>query len=193
MRNVTAVEDRIRGLLFEELQRRVAFAEMRLPVRCAHNKQNPLDSRHYHEGEDNSRYNMITTSPGSATRHTIGLCMYGAENPEEWPGNLCEDKIDAQRCPIFKPRQSKEDIRKEFQEELCDSTWVENNLPRVSELLWVLDSSLSYREPWWVRLWWKFLRINLEKVQVGVDLVRYLPPEQFLTHTEASSNGVQHS
>jgi hypothetical protein len=179
MRTLDEINDRIRGLLFEELQRRVAYAEKRLPCRCVYNKQNPLDSRHYHEGEDNSNHNRITTEPWVATTRTIGLCMYGAENPEEWPGNLCEDAIDAQRCPLFKPRQSKEEIWEEFANQLHDCDWIQANMPRVYELLWVSDAVTIFHDPWhpwWVRLWWYFLRINLEPLRPGVDLTHYLPP-----------------
>jgi hypothetical protein len=174
--NLTDVHARIRGLLFEELRRRVASAEKRLPCRCVYNHPHPLDSRDSVEGEPEAGSNRVTSAPGVAASRTIGLCMYGAADPQTWPGNLCEDEIDAQRCPLFKPHQSKNEIAEEYIRQLGDLDWVRDNLPRVYELLWVTGSNLQlYRMPWWVRLWWWLLRIRLEPVRARVDLTQYLP------------------
>ena len=189
MRTVTDIQDRIRGLLFEELKSRVAYAEKRLPVRCSFNHRHQLDSRLTTiEGEPNEARNRITQALGEPVAQTIGLCMYGAENPEEWPGNLCEDAIDAQRCPFFKPHQSKTEIWQEFARQLEDMDWVKASMPQVYALLWVLDESVTFfhdqRFPWWMRLWWRLLRIRLEPVRANVDLTHYLP------ETTEGSDGV---
>lgn len=176
MRTVTEIHDRIRGLLFEELQRRAARAERRLPDRCVHHRLHPLDSRPLVEGEPNDTRNRVTQAPGLPVSQTIGLCMHGAEDPESWPGDLCEDVIDAQRCPKFTPIQSKEQILAEFKQQLDDPEWIRANMPEVYALLWVLDTQSSYSQiPWWVRLWWWLLRIRLEPVKSYHDLTRHLP------------------
>lgn len=179
MRTLDEIHDRIRGLLFKELQRRVDYATKRLPERCIYNRRNPLDERRLHEGDVNDGFNRVTSCPGVAVTKHIGLCMYGASNPEEWPGDICEDAIDAQRCPKFQPARTKEQILEEFTLQLRDFDWVEQNLPEVYTLMWVADSSVTTFHdnplPWWVRLWWYFLRINLEPVRPGVDLSHYLP------------------
>ena len=129
MRPINEIEDRIRGLFFEELRLRGAEAEKRLPARCIYNKQNPLDSRSLHEGEPNDYHNRITTEPWTASTRTIGLCMYGSKDIETWPGNLCEDAIDAQRCPLFTPLQSKAEILAEFMSDISNVAYKSASVP----------------------------------------------------------------
>jgi hypothetical protein len=151
------------------------YAEKRLPARCCFNHRHPLDSRALHEGEPNETRNRVTSALGEPVPQTIGLCMYGAQDPQTWPGDLCEDEIDAQRCPLFKPHQSKDEILAEFSRQLEDLDWVRDNMPRLYELLWVIDTETQFHKiPWWMRLWWRILRIRLEPVKSSSDITRYL-------------------
>jgi hypothetical protein len=140
MRNNGEVQKRIRELLDEEFQRRVRISEERLPACCVYNYRHPLDSRKRVNGEENPQFNRIARGESLPVVQTIGLCMYGSDNPETWSGTICEDPIDAKRCPpqAFTPRTNREAIKKEFEGQIKDLGWVEINLPHVHALLWAL-------------------------------------------------------
>jgi hypothetical protein len=163
------IHDRIRGILVTELDRRVFEAARRLPIYCVHNRRQPLDTRKTIDGVPNPHYNSTDTS------RTIGFCMIDASCPEEWRGTICEDGVDAQRCPTFTPRVSREQLWDEFTTQLQNPTWLEENMPAVTALLWALEESSPPKLPWWKRLWFKFLRIQVEPLTPVVDPLKFLP------------------
>ncbi len=178
MKNLDDIKARLRGLITQELDYRVEIATRRLPARCIHNHQQELDPRSEVLDEPNPSYNRIDRRHLPVV-NKIGLCMLGAENPDEWPGNICEDAIDAQRCPDFTPIQSKPELLEELLGQLKDDVWVEVNLPAVHSLLWVLDDTIAnYHLPWWKQLWFRVLRIRVEPVQTR-DVLKLLPAESF--------------
>jgi hypothetical protein len=140
-----AVQDRIRALLDEEFRLRVEASQERLPECCVFNHRHTLDSRKKVQGDENTLYNRITRGDNRAglpVVQTIGLCMYGQEHPETWPGTICEDPVDARRCPpqAFTPKVSPETVKSEFEAQIKDLEWVKKNLPEVNALLWVLGT-----------------------------------------------------
>ncbi len=174
MRTQADVEDRIRFLLCEELTRRVREAETRLPHLCTHNHRQPLDTRKTVEDVPNDTYNRSTDRNGLPVLRTIGLCMLGAEDPESWPGNICEDPIDAQRCPYFKATATKDSILELFKAQIQDMGWVQSNMPEMHGLLWALEANPP-NLPLWKRLWFRILRIHTAPV-VHSDPALLLPP-----------------
>lgn len=167
MKTDTEIRERVRGLLVQELDRRVDEAHRRLPRRCTFNHRQVLDTRKAVDGEPNENFNRLASLRHLPMVPTIGLCMYGAEDPEQWNGAICEDPIDAQKCPLFVPRQTKKQLLEEFQEQLATEGWVQENMPDVAVLLWALDAAEAtwVRLPWWTYLWYRFiLRIQIEPV-----------------------------
>ncbi len=165
MRTEAELRQRVRGLLVQELDRRVAEIQKRIPRNCVYNYQHPLDTRKAAEGEINETFNRITNGRASPVSQTIGLCLLGSEDPQEWGGTICEDDIDAQRCPYFVPRQSKDEILAEFREQLLTPGWVDANLPAVAVLLWAIDETEVPSIPWWKRFWYRYvLRIRVDPV-----------------------------
>jgi hypothetical protein len=160
MRTESEVQDRIRYLLSQELDRRVAEACARLPHNCGHNHKQPLDVRQKIEGRDNPNYNRLDREK----LPVIGLCMLGAENPSEWKGTICEDPIDAQRCPYFDATHTKETVQKDFDEQIRDLGWVSENMPEVAGLLWALGSESMPSLPWWKRLWFRFVSVRPDPI-----------------------------
>lgn len=156
MRTETEVQDRIRYLLTLEVDRRVLEATARLPHLCRHNHRHPLDVRKEIAGDRNEQYNRVV----GTSLPTIGLCMLGAEDPMSWPGLICEDPIDAKRCPYFTPKVNKEALEKQFELEILDLAWVSENLPEVYGLLWSLGSQAMPKLPWWKALLFRFLQIR---------------------------------
>jgi len=159
VRKENKIKQRIRGLLVVELDRRVQEATRRIPNRCSYNVSHPLDVRKTVNGEHNPQYNHILSGG-----QTLGLCLYGAKDPSSWQGTICDEPIDAQRCPYFTPTVNKEGILKQFRDDLQDAEWVRKNLPGVSELLWVLEMTELPKLPIWTRVWYWFLRIRVEPV-----------------------------
>ncbi len=176
MKTQADIEDRIRFLLCEELTRRVNEAQTRLPHLCVHNHRQPLDTRKTVEDVPNETYNRTTDRNGLPVINTIGLCMLGSDDPETWQGTICEDPIDAQRCPYFDPSVSKESIYQRFKENVGDPEWVRANMPELYGLLWTLDNGHGPSLPWWKRLWFRALRIRVEPVHTNGETVNLLPP-----------------
>ena len=175
MRLESEIQDHIRHLLTLEFERRVEEASSKLPQRCVYNHRHQLDSRKQVEGEVNEAYNKLI----SPELPTIGLCMYGAANPEEWPGNICEDPIDAQRCPLFTPKETPDMIRAQLEGQIRDIRWVQENLPDVHALLWVIDSdklpdtTVSSQEVVYTLPRWKLFLCRLLGIKTSPVL---LPP-----------------
>lgn len=161
MKTADEVQERVRFLLIQELDRRVEELSQRLPHRCIHNHLHQLDARKLVDGERNFRYNSITNDA-----QTMGLCMYGSEDPERWPGDICEDEIDAKRCPWFEPIRGKDAELEHFEAQLRTDGWIEDNMPELAQLLWVLDDegTVIHGIPWWKKLWYRLLRIRVEPV-----------------------------
>jgi hypothetical protein len=179
MLNDVEVEDRIRFVLAEAFEARVQEVTRRLPHLCRHNHRHFADTRKRHLGEPNEGYNRLTVAPREAVEQSLGLCMLGSESHADWKGDICEDPIDAQRCPYFEPVLDKTAIWQDFQDMLQDAGRLRAELPEVYGLLWALGGSTSQLVmPWWKRLWYRLLRVRVEPLQVEqIDSVKLLPPK----------------
>ena len=188
MRTEREIRNRIRFLLSEELVSRVEASERRVPRGCRFNHRQPLDVRRTVDGEVNPRYNCVSQSEKSRlpVHQTIGLCMYGSDG-DAWPGDICEDDIDAKRCGKFEPRQTKDEIREGFLRDVQDFEWLSGNMAEVSSLLWVLGLVSVPTPPWWLWLWYRFRKIVVEP-QVEVESVIHLLPDVL-----GSDDGVEES
>lgn len=171
MKDQNDILTRARELVHAERERRLAEAQLRLPHLCTHNHRQPLDTRPTVEGEPNPTFNRI--SPNGVA--TIGLCMLGANNPEEWLGTICEDPIDAQRCPFFNTTQSEESVLENFQQDLTNPEWVATHMPELATLLWVLENSTIPTLPWFRRFLLRFRSFKIEPLKPAVD------PEKLLS------------
>jgi hypothetical protein len=179
MKGQTDIEDRVRFLLCEELSRRVREAESRLPHMCSHNHRQPLDTRKTVEDAPNDTYNRVTDHHGLPVVQSIGLCMLNAETPEQWQGTICEDPIDAQKCPWFTPAATKLSIFYSYKSDVENVEWVRAHMPELYGLIWVLDQS-TWGLPFWKRLWFKLLRIQVAPVLSNAHVINQLPapPEE---------------
>lgn len=141
MKSESEIRNRLNQLLADELNRRIALASERLPERCTHNHRQSLDSRKQVEGETNEAYNRTTRGPSLPVLQTIGLCMLGSEDPTTWPGTICEEPVDAKRCPTFQARQGKTELLQEFRGQLRDATWLKEHGTEIHLLLWLLGEA----------------------------------------------------
>lgn len=183
MRTESEVEGFVRELICKELDRRVAEASERLPHLCINNYRHPLDQRKQVDGEENENYNRITDKVGLPVIQTIGLCLLGSDDPSEWGGGICEDPIDAKKCPYFTPARGKDVILPDFERDLQNQEWVREKLPDVFALLWVLER-VEIGIPWWKRILFKFLKIKIDPVLPPIDAEKLLPPPEQAENNE---------
>jgi len=177
MKTEGEVRARLQELVQAEVTRRFAEIVERLPHRCVHNHRQPLDARKRALGDPNPQYNRISRENGAPVPQTIGLCMLGAEDPVQWAGSICDEPIDAKRCPYFTPAKSREEVSKELDSQLQDSEWVRRNLPEVHALLWVLGETRTPKLHWWRRWFVWLMRPRLETALPAFDPSKLLPPE----------------
>lgn len=180
MKTSDEIRNRVVELLEVELDRRVQLASERLPHLCVHNHRQPLDTRRNVDGAPNAGFNRVSSGVENGRAlpviQEMGLCMLGAETPEQWTGTICDEPIDAKRCPVFTPLGSKEVLFAKFTEELQDPLWIEANLPEVASLLWVLETLQVPRISWWKKFWFRVMRITIEPVLPSFDVTKLLPP-----------------
>lgn len=116
----------------------------------------------------NCTYNHVHTIPNT-DGETIGLCMYGSEDPSLWPGDLCDTDEIAQACPYFSCKHDKKDLMMELAEQFRDPDFVREHHPGMASLLWVLTE-----DPAWMTnsseittlyqmdlTWWQRVRLKL--------------------------------
>lgn len=106
MKSEEEIQDRLVDLKYERFLDEYRDRLSCRPKNCVHNY------RHEEDGEE------------------IGLCMLGAEDPQNWPGNVCDDVETAKMCPFFEQRHDEEDLKEEFESGLDDD---------IQALEWVLD------------------------------------------------------
>jgi hypothetical protein len=172
------VRSRLATLLTEEVTARVESLAERLPHKCTHNYRHPLDSRKQVNGEPNEHYNRVSYERGLPVLQTVGLCMLGSEQPEEWPGLVCDEPIDAKKCPYFTPKASREEVLKEVTTQVQDGAWVEKNLPEAHALMWALEDITLPKLPWWGRFLTWLRRPKLEGTQPSSGFKNLLPPDR---------------
>jgi hypothetical protein len=115
------------------------------PENCIHNY------RHEEDGEE------------------IGLCMLGAENPEEWPGNVCDDVSTAKSCPFFEVRHQEDELREEFEEEIQDVSVLASDYKDIAALRWVLNGEVDSHFTVWSKIRLFFFRLFV-KIQLIMRL-----------------------
>lgn len=175
MRSRTEIENTIKHRILQTYKRMRVEATKRLPDRCRYNHRQALDPAPKYLDVPNPGYNRVDRRRLPIVPE-MGFCMFGAEHAAEWQGNLCDEPIDAQRCALFTSKTTEEQDRQALIANLQDPRWVEDNLPDVAALLWVLgQQEASYTPPWYLRWWWALFPVQLEPVVAPFDLNQVLP------------------
>jgi hypothetical protein len=177
MRSDEEIRERIDVLLKEELDRRVEASTRRLPHRCVHNHRQPLDPRRQVGGESNPGFNRLDRRHLPVVQD-VGLCMYGSDDPEEWSGDICDEPLDAQRCPVFETTETPLLAAQIFVAQVQEPGWLEAEMPNVAHLVWALGDGAALPEariPWWRRWWLRFFPPPLEPKLPPFDPSKLLP------------------
>ncbi len=74
MRSKSEVQQRVRALLVQELDRRAELASKRLPRLCVHNHKHSLDDRKKVDGEPNEMFNRIGYDNGDPAQRSRAGC-----------------------------------------------------------------------------------------------------------------------
>lgn len=169
MKTQIEIQDRIHTLLLDEFDRRLQEASRRLPHLCRHNHRQTLDARKQIAGEPNDGYNRVDRH-GLPVVQSIGLCGLGMEDAGNWNGDVCDEAIDAQRCPHFQPTLDKPALLESFKQQVTSPEWLQAHLPEVYGLMWALESTSSnFHLPWWKRLWFRLWRFRVEPIKPMSD------------------------
>jgi hypothetical protein len=178
MRSQPEIKDRIRSLMTRKADALVLKYQEPLPHKCTHNYRHPLDTRKKVYGESNDHYNRLSVLNDEAPAQTIGLCMLGSDDPKEWAGAICEEPIDARRCPYFTQKQTKQEFLTNMEASFSDLAWLEQNAPEMFELLWVVDAA-PIPLPWWKRLWLRLRKQKPLELEPSFDPLKLLPEKAF--------------
>ncbi len=100
--------------------------------------------------------------------------MLGSNDPEEWQGTICEDPIDAQRCPFYTTMVNELEVLETLRQDLANPEWLGQNMPELSALLWVLDSQSLPSLSWFRRFLLKFRSFKIEPLRPAPDPAKLL-------------------
>lgn len=130
MRSYAEIKKKLRNLRYRYLKR---YLEEHLSVQPA-----------------NCVYNREYASEMGPVR----LCMLGAKDPENWPGNLCDTKECAQTCPFFQNKYEKKKLKEDFVRKLQDPNILYTKYRDLAMLQWALEEDILEDVPltWWQRL-----------------------------------------
>ena len=145
MRTEGQIRHKLKQVLYRHLQRRLRENFKRAPENCYYNgAPKPL-------GEGAVPLEGYgPTIPTDIQPYRV--CLYalspeGQMTAREWPGACCDLRLDPEqphRCPYFKGRLTKEEVRAEFVEFLSRPRGeVAAEFPDVVALLWVLGEGES--------------------------------------------------
>ena len=117
---------------------------------------------------DNCSHNHTHQIPN--TEDTIRLCMYGSEDIENWPGDICDRDETAQACKVFSCKYEKQEVIEDENAKLSDNAYIKNAHPDIAALLWVLTSDSKWKDldgepdphPYAEDLsWWQKVKLKL--------------------------------
>ena len=109
----------------------------------------------------NCAYNEVHQPRNSQHGKPVGLCMYSAENADEWQGVICDEDFGgiqtARECGLFQPHKTKMEVKAEFYAlmEQEDLGFIAAQYPDIAAILWVLNDR-GYKPTLWqrIKLWW---------------------------------------
>lgn len=139
MRTEQEVRQKLKQVQFRHLKKLIEQSYKKRPCNCRHNEIHGAMS--HKEGEE-----------------PIGICMWGADDPVEWTGNICDEMFEglkvARECGLFEPRKTKVEIKADFHSLMTegDIGAVGSQFPDLAALMWVLDE-----RPYRPTLWQRFL------------------------------------
>lgn len=132
MRQETEIHRRYRRVRYELRAEMLRERLRKAPCNCQYNYKEPEER----EG---------VLSEGAGAR----FCMLGAQDIQNWPGNLCDTVENARTCPFYKAKHTRDEVLEHFESLIQDEEWLEEHAPDLATLTWVLETS---EPPWYMRI-----------------------------------------
>lgn len=144
MQDEGKVKKKLKDAKFRYMKRELRGKLKQCPENCQHNFRHKFTAYEYAEGD----------SKPVPYEGELGLCMYGASNPEAWPGKICDDVKTAEECPLFLGKFDKEEIKSAFNARLDDPVIVAEEYKDIAALQWVLGENVAELDPSWHQRAW---------------------------------------
>ena len=126
------IRERIRKLKIKHLKKFYRKYFSVLPHNCQYNHQQKI----YRDSNGKVLVDQDTLKPT-----TVGLCLYGVDDPTQWKGDLCYLPEHAERCSLFHNPYKKEQIFDKFEEELKNPQIRAEKYKDLNELYLLLEDS----------------------------------------------------
>ena len=158
MKSQGAISKRTRKLRLRYAKKHIRASQARCYGNCRHNLEHAPSA----EGRNPDVVELalapreVTTTLILRDDRVVHICMYGAEDPANWLGDVCDSDDVADRCKWFVPRKSAKDAHEEFMELLADEEWVYENHRDLAALQWALDGKRKVSRRF-LSLWERFL------------------------------------
>jgi hypothetical protein len=166
MKSKEVVERRLRTLRIRYLKQFVASSQDRLHRNCLYNREHKPTGQYKSSKSvdvDVASRKNVTLVVIQPDPPSIRLCMYGSEDSTKWNGDICDDDVKSQHCPLFRPIMSVEEARLEFQTRLANDDYTYDNYRDIATLQWVLEDRIhKHQLSLWERfiVWIRFRRIK---------------------------------
>lgn len=139
MKTKEIIQRRLRSLRIRYAKKHIEKSQKRKPHNCVHNH---IHEYHPPTPEVPMEYELAPRRSSSLVvfqeEGPIRLCMYGANDPSEWKGDVCDKDETAERCAYFNPKVSIEEAQEEFKDLVADDDYVLEHYKEVATLQWVL-------------------------------------------------------
>ena len=141
-----AIKHKLNQVRFRHLKKRIEAELRKIPGNCRYNAVIPPPGFPTGGLIDGMELSVPVSVP-EPNASDLGICLYGAGNPDTWKPTFCDEHIDggtrARGCPLFCARKPKEVVKDEFTRTLEKMTLPEvaYHYPDMAALIWVLDES----------------------------------------------------
>lgn len=154
MKSKTDIENRLRSLRIKYAKRYISKTQARAHRNCQYNREHIPKGKYEKtksidvEMASKKQTTLMVIQPD----YPIRLCMYGADSPSTWLGDVCDSDEIAKSCKWFKPIISAATAKDEFLKLLEDDEWVFDNYLDIVALQWVLNDRVHLMMlTWWER------------------------------------------
>lgn len=154
MKSQSEIQRRLRKLHFRYAKKYIDSTQKRIHTNCKHNhSQKPLkQTRDVVEIELAPRQVSTVVYIHDNDRETQ-YCMYGSENPETWPGIICDRHQIAETCKWFVPKISAKGAEDQFDKLMEDDEYVYKEHADIAALQWVVnDRVYKHKMTWFYRM-----------------------------------------
>ena len=169
MKPESVVRKRAERLRDRYLRRHVILSQERRHDNCVHNRVHLPRKIPYSQSDLSTELDLaprkVTTLLVIQEDRPVRICMYGADDPANWSGDVCDDDSIAPTCKFFVPLRSAQEATDDFMALLADDKYVFDNLRDLAALQWALGDRRP-RLPWYRRLVAFFVGRYLPKVPV---------------------------